>query len=390
MEFKMKIKRINVYLIVICLLLAIFLLTEKKFLPARSQLLQFSPGNAELISTVMGLIRTDYLEEPNPDRITEGAFRGLVNSLDPLSAYLDKDLAAKYLNRKEPVKGTGLIIFKRYGVFPVVTSVLEKSPASRAGLKIGDNLSAINDHNTMNLSLLEANLLLEAEPEAGGQQPAKLRVLRGSQTLEIEVSRDFILSDSLKVTAGPSGLLIIHFNRIYEGVAREIQNSLIAHLKRKPAPGAVVLDLRGCWTGDYEEARKVINLFLEAKEFGYLETRGQKQPLSCPDEPAFPKLRLAVWVDQATCGPAEMVAGVLKDFNRARTVGLNTPGLAGIQENFPLTDGSLVVMTTAVFSLKSGTRLWDKSLPLDARIPYSENMDKAYLDKTSELLLSKN
>lgn len=386
----MKTKRINIYLIVICLLLVTILLTDKKFLPAKSQFSQFSPGHAELISTVMGLIRTDYLEEPNPVRITEGAFKGLVNSLDPLSAYLDKDLAAKYLNRQEPVKGTGLVIYKKYGLFPIVTAIMENSPASKAGLKIGDNISAIDDRNTMNFSLLETNLLLEADPEIDTNQPVKLRVLRGNDTLEVEVSRNFTFPNSFMASDNPSGLFIIHPEIIYQGLTPKIQKALTARLRKKPEPKAVVLDLRGCWTGDYEEARKLINLFLKAEEIGYLESREEKQALSCPDKPAFPEVRLTIWVDQATCGPAEMVAGVLKDFQRARTVGLNTPGLVGIPENFPLSDGSLVVMTTAIFTLKSGTRLWEKSLPLDARISYSENMEKAYADKTIELLQSKN
>ncbi len=386
----MKTKRINVYLIIICLLLVTILLIDKKFLPAKSQFSQFSPGNADLISTVMGLIRTDYLEEPNPVRITEGAFKGLINSLDPLSAYLDKTLAAKYLNRQGPVKGTGLVIYKKYGLFPIVTAIIENSPAAKAGLKIGDNISAIDDRNTMNFSLLETSLLLEADAEAEPPEPVKLRVLRGNDTLEVEVSRNFIFPNSFEATENHSGLFIIHPDIIYQGVTQKIQKALISRLRKKPEPKAVVLDLRGCWTGDYDEARKVINLFLKAEEIAYLESRQEKQPLSCPDKAAFPEVRLAVWVDQATCGPAELVAGVLKDFQRARTIGLNTPGLVGLPENFPLADGSLVVMTTAIFTLKSGTRLWEKSLPLDARISYSDHMEKDYSDKTIELLQSKN
>ena len=385
----MKFNKLNVYLLVVVLLLTVMLLTDRKFLPAKNPLPQFSPSNTDLIGTVMSLIKTDYLEEPNPVRITEGAYRGLVNSLDPLSAYLDKDLATRFLNRKEPARNTGLVIFKKYGLFPMVIAVAENSPAAAAGLKVGDNISAINDRSTMTLSLLETRLLLEAEPGVNGQQPVRLRVVRGSETLELEVNRDFSWKDSLNLKGGPSGLVILHPTSIYEGLTREVSRTLAARLKTRPAPKAAVLDLRDCWNGDYEEARKLINLFVREEEAGYLETRNQKQPLSCPEQPAFPQLRLFVWVNQATCGPAEVIAGVLKDLNRAQTVGLETPGLAGLQESYPLSDGSLVVLTTAVFSLKSGTRLWDNSLPLDARISYSEKMDKTYQDKTLNLLASK-
>ncbi|MDH7493679.1 MAG: S41 family peptidase [Candidatus Saccharicenans sp.] len=385
----MKFNKLNVYLLVIVLLLTFMLLTDRKFLPAKNPLPQFSPSNADLIGTVMSLIKTDYLEEPNPVRITEGAYRGLINSLDPLSAYLDKDLATRFLNRKEPVKNTGLVIFKKYGLFPMVIAVAENSPAAAAGLKVGDNISAINDRSTMTLSLLETRLLLEADPGANGPQPVRLRVVRGRETLELEVSRDFSWKDSLNLKGGPSGLIILQPTSIYEGLAREVRRTLGPRLKTKPAPRAAVLDLRDCWRGDYEEARKLINLFVRAEEAGYFESRTQKQPLSCPEQPAFSQLRLFIWVNQASCGPAEVVAGVLKDLNRAQTIGLETPGMAGLQESYPLSDGSLVVLTTALFSLKSGTRLWDNSLPLDAGISYSENMDKTYQDKTLNLLAAK-
>ncbi len=386
----MKFNRLNVYLLIIILLLTALLFLDKRFLPAKSSVPQFNPGNAELISTVMNYIKTDYLEEPNPARITEGAYRGLINSLDPLSAYLDRDLASRYLNRKTPVQGTGLIIFKKYGLFPMVVAVREKSPAALAGLKVGDNISAIDDRSTMNLSLLETNLLLEATPGSGGQSPVKLRVLRGSETLEIEVKRDFLYQDELKFRAGPSGLVVLHPTSIYQGLSDEISKVLRARLKTRPAPKAAVLDLRNCWGGDYEEARKLINLFIKAEEAASLVSRSQKQVLALPDSPAFPDLRLFIWVNQATGGPSELVAGVLKDLNRARTIGLETPGLAGIAESFPLSDGSLAVLTTAVFSLKSGIKLWDNSLPLDVKLTYSESMDKLYQDKTLGLLSAKN
>jgi len=386
----MKTQRINLYLLTIILLLTSLLLLDKRFMPAKTPQPQFSPSSPELISTVMRLIKTDYLEEPNPNRTIEGAFRGLINSLDTLSAYLDKDLAAKYQKKKAKTASTGLIIFKRYGVFPVVVSLLENSPAARAGLRVGDNISAINDRNPMNFSQLETNLLLEADPDKNGREPLKLRVVRGTETMEFEVTRDFIAPTTLQITARPSQLVSLKPSFIYQGLSQEIKKSLSLYLKKGAAPKAVVLDLRDCWTGDYEEARKIINLFLKEEEAGYFERRGQKQPFSCPDKPDFPNLPLIVWVNQATYGPAEVVAGVLKDLGRAKVIGTATPGLAGKQESFPLPDGSLVVLTTAVFSLKSGTKLWDNSLPLDEKLSFTQDLEKAYLDKTLSLITVKN
>ncbi|MGB9893919.1 MAG: S41 family peptidase, partial [Candidatus Saccharicenans sp.] len=323
----MKFNKLNLYFLLIILLLATLLLLDKRFLPAKNPVPKFAPNDSELINTVMGLIKTDYLEEPNPVRTTEGAFRGLVNSLDPLSAYLDKELASRYLNRQNSAKSAGLILYKKYGLFPVVAAVFENSPAARAGLKVGDNISAINDRSTLTMSLLEVNLLLEAGQPKEELQPVKLRVVRGSETLEVQAVRDFSFSPSLKIISDQPELLRLRPSSIYPDLSQEITRSLTAAFKKQSPPKGLVLDLRDCATGDYGEARKLINLFLKADQIGFFEKRGQKQPLACPDHPAFPNLKLFLWVNQATFGPAEMVAAVFQEFQRAKVIGIETPGL---------------------------------------------------------------
>jgi len=385
---KMKSNRLNIYLLVIILGLSALLLLDKRFLPGKSHLPPRDSSSAGLIGTVMHLIKQDYLEEPNPVRTTEGAFKGLVNSLDPLSAYLDQNLAQKYLTQKSPASSAGLILYKKYGLFPVVAAVVQNSPAAKAGLKVGDNISSINDRNTLNMSLLEVNLLLESD-QGKNTQPVKLRVVRGNETLEFQVEPNFSPDRSLKVKKEKSGLLILKPSAIYPELSREIKKSLSASIYQGVSKlGAVVLDLRDCSQGEYEEARKIINLFLKADEAGYFDKRGEKESLSCSEPSVFPEQKLFIWVNQATFGPAELIAGVLQEFKRGQTIGIETPGLVGKHEQFPLSDGSLVVLTTAVFRLKSGEKLWDKSVPLEAKLTYSENMDQIYLDKTRSLLKS--
>src|SRR5512136_1537322 len=94
-----------------------------------------APKGFQILDVVMQLIRDDYLDERDPVQTAEGAFRGMVNSLDPLSCYLNKDLTARYLAGGD--MDPGLIIYKRYGTFPLIAGVIENSPADKAGIKAG-------------------------------------------------------------------------------------------------------------------------------------------------------------------------------------------------------------------------------------------------------------
>jgi len=85
-------------------------------------------------------------------------------------------------------------------------------------------------------------------------------------------------------------------------------------------------------------------------------------------------------------GPAELIAGCLHELRQATIIGTDTPGLVAQRENFPLDDGSLIVLVTSAFSLKSGLKLLDNSLPVDIKLSYSDKVGQDYLDKTRERL----
>jgi carboxyl-terminal processing protease len=160
-----------------------------------------------------------------------------------------------------------------------------------------------------------------------------------------------------------------------------IKAKLLPRLAKSKLP--LVIDMRNCGRGSYEEAGRLINLFLKAETVGYFEKRGgAKENLSSPEEPVLPKIPLAIWVNQATLGPAEAAAAVLQDFKRAKIVGLSTLGLAARQQFFPLQDGSSLVLTSGVFSLISGAQLWGRGAEPDVKLEAGSPDFASYLKKT--------
>jgi carboxyl-terminal processing protease len=339
-------------------------------------------ANFSVLATVVRYIKNDYLEEPDPKKTMEGAFQGLVNSLDVLSGYLDKADAAKAANPHNLLlKDVGVILFKRYGAFPIVIGIVANSPAEKAGIQIGDYLSAVDDRSILVWSLSEINLSLKDMNPA----PVKLRIIRGGSTKVIQTDRANIYPRPLTMSAqsGTAGVLKIH--HFYPPLVSEFKKSILLQVRAQKIP--LVLDLRNCHEGELAEARSFLNLFLKAERAGYfVKKAGAKEDVTLPGEALLEKLPLIVWVNQATMGPAEIVSAVLQDFKKAKVVGIETPGLTAKQDLFPLESGDALLLSTAVFCLNSGKSVWNKGVSPDVKLDLDKTETKFYLEKTLALV----
>jgi len=369
------------------LFLSLILLAPLLFLVEKSAIRGISansspPKNLYLLETVLRYIRNDYIEELDPLKTVEGSFKGLVNALDSLSGYLDKENTARFLEQKEGLyKESGLILFKKYGSFPVVVGLVEGSPAEKAGLMLGDAVTEINRLSTPPMSLAEVNLYIRSKEE----EPLELKILREDKTLEMKVERTSLIAERLTYSPleGTSGILRI--SRLTAPCLMILKTKFLPILSQKKK--TLVLDMRTCQEGTFEEARQLVNFFLKAESIGYLEKKGEKSEIfSSLEEPALSDIPLIVWVSQATLGPAEVVAAVLKQNNRAKIVGLPTFGLAAKNEFFMLKDGTSVLLTSAIFCLDSGVKLWGQGVEPDIQVDARDLSFNSYLRKSQSLI----
>jgi carboxyl-terminal processing protease len=370
-------KRARIILFSVLAFILLFFLLEKSFLPGL--LSKLSPDrNFELLGKVIQLIKNDYIEEANPAETMKGAFKGMVDSLDVLSSYLDKESMLRYSQRKETnLKDIGIVLYKRYGSFPQVVGIMENSPAEKNGIQIGDFISSLDGRSTLAMSMTEANLYLKDRDK----KTIRLRIFKREETKEVNIERALLFEEpfSYNKAKGKSGILKIH--QLYSPCVRKIKEKIIPKLK--PERRILVLDLRNCYEGDIGEARKLINLFMKSPNIGYFETKGgAKEILSCQDDAELEKLPLVVLTNQATIGPAEAVAGVLKEFKRAKIIGLPTLGLVAKQNIFVLDDGSGLLLTSGIFCLKSGEKLWEKGIKPDIKIKEEDQSFSTYLKKS--------
>lgn len=370
-------KSAKLVILIVLAVISFLLIAERSLVPGLFS--NLTPDKSfELLEIVIHNIRANYIDEVNPEQTMRGAFIGMVNSLDALSCYLDQESMVRYEQRMETdLKDSGIVIYKIYGTFPLVIGIIEKSPAQKKGIRIGDSISAIDDKPTQTMSLIEANLYLKDKNE----DPVNLRIIRGSTTQEVQVERTLLFKESFSFVPaeGTSGILKIH--HLYPGSIMKLKGKLLSRLLSAKNP--LILDLRNCYEGDIQEARKLINLFLKASKIGYFANKeDRKEYLGCPDNPELEKLPLVVWTNQATFGPAEIVAGVLQEFKRAKIIGLQTPGLTAKQKYIKLEDGSGLLLTSGIFHLNSGETLWEKGVKPDVKIKMEDQSDSIYLKKS--------
>jgi carboxyl-terminal processing protease len=335
----------------------------------------------DILNTVIRYIKTDYLEVPDPNKSMAGAFEGLVNALDVMSGYLDKPAAAKYTaSRTAPLKDVGAIVYKRANAFPLVIGVVPGSPAEKAGVKMGDYLSALDDRSTLVWSMSEIKTFLkDAAPGA-----VKLRVIRETTTKEIPVTRADIYPRALTYApqAGTAGILTVH--HFYAPLAADMTRTVVPAVKALKSP--LVVDLRDCHEGDPAVVAAFLNFFLTGDRAGGFEKKtGEKEALACPNPAPLAGLPIVVWANQATIGPAEIVAAALKDQRQAKVIGIETPGLASKQELFPLDSGDALLLTTGVYVTASGRKIWGAGVAPDIAVEPGKTATKDYLAKTAAL-----
>jgi carboxyl-terminal processing protease len=301
---------------------------------------------------VLQHVQSDYVETPNIPAVTNGALRGLLESLDADSSYLTAADYAAYKSDKGGKAQVGIHVSKRFG-YATIISVVPGSPAEKAGLSDGDIIEAIGTQDTRDLSLAMIQLMLEGAP-GSELQLAVIRPRKADPdkiTLNRVVVSEPPVADTLYEN---SSILYLKPMELDHDHVQQVEAKLKA--MNKTGGKKVLLDLRDVASGDMPEAIRLANLFLKAGTITTLQ--GQKFPkqtftadASKSLDPAGP---LVVLVNHGTSGPAEVVAAAIQDNKRGDLVGEKTFGEGSLQKTFDLPDGGAVILSIAHYASPSG------------------------------------
>ncbi len=310
-----------------------------------------STAQMRIFESVLQHIQNDYVDEPNLEKVRNGALRGLVGGLDPYSSYLTPEQVKEY-NAKQPSNKVGIgAEFSQVSLYLYVVSVVKGSNAEKAGLKAGDVVEYIENKATRDISLYDAKQLINGEPGSA----VSLRVLRANekpQTIKVTRGAYKIPPVESKMESGKIG--VIKVNSLEAGEVDDIK-SQIQNLTKQGAE-KIVLDLRRVSTGTLDEGVAVANLFIKNGELAKIVGKDNAVKKTFTADPAKAVFdgKIVVITDLGTAGAAEVIAAAVLEAKRGEVVGERTFGAGTEQQLFPLRGGDGLLLTIAKWASPSG------------------------------------
>jgi carboxyl-terminal processing protease len=321
-----------------------------------------------VFSEAMNAVKKDYVDKTNDRDLIYGALKGMLESLDPHSQFMDPDTYEELkVETRGRFGGLGIEITMKDGMLTVITPI-QDTPAWKAGIKAGDHIIKINGSPTIQLTLGEAVKKIRGRPE----EKVVLTVSREGikDYLEFKVTREIIKIEDVKYAFIPEkGIGYIKINEFRENTFREFNLALNALLRL--GMKSLIIDLRNNPGGLLDTAIEVAGKFLESdKLIAYTKGRLEDENLDLFSDCKDPilGLPLAIIINEGSASGSEIVAGALQDYKRAEIVGKKSFGKGSVQKVVPLEDGSALRLTTSHYFTPSGRIIQGKGIMPDIQV----------------------
>ncbi|WP_232493587.1 S41 family peptidase [Novosphingobium kaempferiae] len=332
--------------------------------------------------TIYQIVKDNYVDQVDDDKLLKGAIDGMLASLDPHSNYLD----GQSLQRLETMidgkyTGLGLSVVEDDGAVKIV-SPFKGSPAEKAGLKAGDYITHLDGVLYYERDLDEA--VSKMRGTAGTS--IRLTIFRPGRDAPFDVTVTRGVIELEPVTwEYKDNVGVISVNEFSRDVGNDV-NSAIADLKKQAAVkgggklAGIVLDLRSNPGGSLDEAVALSDLFLEKGDIVSQRGRNPNENQFYRAESVFrgdaaKGLPVVVLVDAGSASASEIVAGALQDQHRAVVMGERTFGKGSVQSFLPLDQNSAIKITTARYFTPSGHSVQEGGIVPDIKVPQLSDPD---------------
>jgi len=324
----------------------------------------------DLFSEVLEKIANEYVEEINQVDVMDDAINGVLQSLDPYSAYMNPEIYKKMLTEtRGEFGGLGIEVGMESGVVKVI-SPIDNTPASRAGVKAGDYIVKINDIQVQGKTLYEAVDLMRGP--VGSSIEITIRRKGVKKSIVFNIIREIIQVESVSAELIDNNIGYFRLSSFNENSSKQLKKK-INEIKKKGSLKGYIFDLRNNPGGLLSQAIKISDFFLNDGEI--VSTKGRK---NLENRKWFAKKGdltngkpIIILTNYGSASASEIVAGALKDHKRAIIIGENSYGKGSVQSIIPLKNEGAIRLTISKYYLPSGKSISNVGITPDITVEES-------------------
>ncbi len=319
-----------------------------------------------IFASIFGRIKQDYVEPVSDRELLDHAIRGMLEGLDPHSAYLDEE---DYKELQEGTTGEfgglGIEVGMEDGFIKVIAPI-DDTPAQKAGIRAGDLIIRLDDKPVKGMSLNDAVKLMRGRP--GTRIKLTIRRAGEPKPLVFEITRAIIKQTSVKWEELAPGFGYVRLSQFQAPTPQEMLRA-IRKLEKKHGGRleGLVLDLRNNPGGVLQAAVAVSDAFLDKGLIVYTQGRDPESRMEFRAQPGdeLAGAPLVVLVNEGSASASEIVAGALQDHKRAVIMGRTTFGKGSVQSIIPISGKIAIKLTTARYYTPSGRSIQAEGIEPD-------------------------
>ena len=338
----------------------------------------------DLFGEVLEKINEEYVDEINQSESMDSAINGLLQSLDPYSAYMPPEIFNEMQTETSgEFGGLGIEVTMEAGVVKVI-SPIDDTPASRAGIKAGDYIVKIENTQVQGKTLSEAVDLMRGP--IGSNIELTVRRRGEKKAITFNITREIIKIQSVKADLLEDNIGYIRLTSFNENSSEQIKDK-IKDLNKNRNILAYILDLRNNPGGLLSQAIRISDFFLDNGEIVSTKSRqpSENRKWFAKEGDIIEGKTLIVLINYGSASASEIVAGALKDHKRAIILGENSFGKGSVQSIIPLKNKGAIRLTVAKYYLPSGKSISEVGVSPDIEINEEDGTFKIKSETDNQL-----
>ena len=338
----------------------------------------------DIFGEVLEKINKEYVDDVDPSKSMDAAINGLLQSLDPYSAYMTPEsFKSMQTETSGEFGGLGIEVGMEAGVVKVI-SPIDDTPASKAGLKAGDYIVKIEGTQVQGKTLTEAVELMRGP--VGSSLEITVRRKGKKKAIIFNITREIIKVQSVKSKILNDSVGYIRLTSFNENSSQQIKKTVLKFNKNKNL-NSFILDLRNNPGGLLSQAIKISDFFLENGEIVSTKSRraSENRKWFAKKGDLIDGKSMIVLINYGSASASEIVAGALKDHKRAIIIGENSYGKGSVQSIIPLKNKGAIRLTISKYYLPSGKSISEIGITPDIEVEESAGNFKINTDTDNQL-----